>query len=342
MIQLVFDAADGRGRRSRRTPVEVGYSQHEGAERADVGRRRSSSSSTARTRSSTRPTARTRTSSARRSTSAARPQEGVGCDDTRGPTVDVRPVVRTIPSDAAAARGRVPVDRVRGPLGRAAAGVLQRPDRPEPEDAVDAADRVGRRTGATGATPFPAAALFGTDGDRLLLRRRRRTARRSLVRLVDEPGRVQPRPRRARPRSSSSCSRGRRGGRPRRSASHAGAPGADPRGRRRACTPRGSPLFVGIGVLFVPISLARHAPAGARPARDEHPRGPDRRREQRGLLAFVVLAIGTVADAARARPRRRRRRRGRWSRSTQGRRDRAARRLPAGRSTACGRCSGRC
>ena len=37
---------------------------------------------------------------------------------------------------------RVPVDRLPGPLGRAPARLLQRPDRPEPEDAVDAADHV--------------------------------------------------------------------------------------------------------------------------------------------------------------------------------------------------------
>ena len=39
----------------------------------------------------------------------------------------------------------VPVDHVRGTLGRAAAGVLQRPDRPEPQDAVDRAHHVVRR-----------------------------------------------------------------------------------------------------------------------------------------------------------------------------------------------------
>ena len=32
----------------------------------------------------------------------------MGCDDTRGPTFDVRPVVRTIPSDPARARAEFP------------------------------------------------------------------------------------------------------------------------------------------------------------------------------------------------------------------------------------------
>ncbi len=68
--------------------------------------------------------------------------------------------------------GRVSVDRLRGPLGRAAEGVLQRADRPEPEDAVDEADHLVRRL----ARPE----LRGADGrgfryrdDRLLLLRGR-------------------------------------------------------------------------------------------------------------------------------------------------------------------------
>ena len=71
MIQLDFDAADGAG--AHPTPVEVGYSQHEGAERAG-GATRSSCSSTARIRSCTRPSGRTRTSSIPRSISGGAPR----------------------------------------------------------------------------------------------------------------------------------------------------------------------------------------------------------------------------------------------------------------------------
>jgi hypothetical protein len=35
-------------------------------------------------------------------------EQGVGCDDTRGPTFDVRPVVQTIPSDQRQARKQFP------------------------------------------------------------------------------------------------------------------------------------------------------------------------------------------------------------------------------------------
>ena len=73
MIQLVFDAADAAEALDEE-PVEVGYSSHEGAERAAWDDDRSSSSSTAPTLSSTRRPGRTRTSSPRRSTSAARPR----------------------------------------------------------------------------------------------------------------------------------------------------------------------------------------------------------------------------------------------------------------------------
>ena len=49
------------------------------------------------------------------------------------------------PERSCGRRGRISVDCVRGTLGRAAEGLLQRPDRPEPEDAMDEADHVVRR-----------------------------------------------------------------------------------------------------------------------------------------------------------------------------------------------------
>ena len=93
-----------RRRRSQRTPVEVGYSQHEGAERARPGTTTSSSSSTARTRSCTRRPARTRTSTA---TALLPRQLGRAGRRLRRHARPARstcgPVVQTIPSDR---RGR--------------------------------------------------------------------------------------------------------------------------------------------------------------------------------------------------------------------------------------------
>ena len=106
MIQLVFDAPSAAAA-LQTAPVEVGYSQHEGAERAawdDPKLERVDG---------THPVVHPAEGSHANfygealylGSSAA---EGVGCDDTRGPTVDVRPAVVTIPSGATAARASYP------------------------------------------------------------------------------------------------------------------------------------------------------------------------------------------------------------------------------------------
>src|SRR5262249_18773267 len=106
MIQLVFDASTP-AQALEHSPVEVGYSQHEGAERASwedeklerVGGTHLVVHPAAGSHANFYGEALYLGSSA---------QEGVGCDDTRGPTFDVRPVVRTIPSDQAQARAGFP------------------------------------------------------------------------------------------------------------------------------------------------------------------------------------------------------------------------------------------
>jgi hypothetical protein len=106
MIQLVFDAPTAAAA-LQTSPVEVGYSQHEGAERAawdDPKLERVDA---------THPVVHPAEGSHANFYGEAlylgsSAQEGVGCDDTRGPTVDVRPTVVTIPSDEAAARTSYP------------------------------------------------------------------------------------------------------------------------------------------------------------------------------------------------------------------------------------------
>jgi hypothetical protein len=106
MIQLVFDA-DSAAAALERIPVEIGYSQHEGAERAAwdddklelVG--------------GTHPVVHPADGSHANFFGEAlflgsSAEEGVGCDDTRGPTLQVRPVVRTIPSGSTAAAADYP------------------------------------------------------------------------------------------------------------------------------------------------------------------------------------------------------------------------------------------
>ena len=65
------------------------------------------------------------------------------------------------------------MDRVRGALGRAAEGVLQRPDRPQSRGSVDASRSTGRSAGATELRRADREACFGTGDDGLLLQRGR-------------------------------------------------------------------------------------------------------------------------------------------------------------------------
>jgi hypothetical protein len=106
MIQLVFDAPTARAALATR-PAEVGYSSHEGAERASWG------DDKLELVAGTHPVVYVAAGShANKFTSAlylgSSAEQGVGCDDTRGPHTDVRPVVQTIPSNAAAARRAFP------------------------------------------------------------------------------------------------------------------------------------------------------------------------------------------------------------------------------------------
>jgi hypothetical protein len=106
MTQLVFDATTP-AQALERAPAEVGYSQHEGAERAtwnDPKLERVEG---------THPVVHPADGSHANFYGEAlylgsSAEEGVGCDDTRGPTVDVRPVVDTIPSAPASARSEFP------------------------------------------------------------------------------------------------------------------------------------------------------------------------------------------------------------------------------------------
>jgi hypothetical protein len=106
MIQLDFDARDA-AEALRRTPYEVGYSSHEGAERASWG------DDKLELVDGTHPVVYpARGSHANKYTQAlyvgSSAEAGVGCDDTRGPHVDVHPAVTTIPSDPTAAAARFP------------------------------------------------------------------------------------------------------------------------------------------------------------------------------------------------------------------------------------------
>jgi hypothetical protein len=106
MIQLVFDASTP-AQALQRQPEEVGYSQHEGAEKAAWNDDKLER--VERTHPVMHPAAGSHANfygDALYLGSSA--EQGVGCDDTRAPTFDIRPLVQTIPSDEARARAAYP------------------------------------------------------------------------------------------------------------------------------------------------------------------------------------------------------------------------------------------
>ena len=106
MIQLVFNARDAAAALNRK-PVEVGYSQHEGAERASWGEDKLEL--VGGTHPVVHPAAGSHANFFEEALYiGSSASEGVGCDKTLGPTHDLRPAVKTIPSDPAAAGASFP------------------------------------------------------------------------------------------------------------------------------------------------------------------------------------------------------------------------------------------
>jgi hypothetical protein len=132
MIQLVFDASDPP-EASREDPVAVGYSSHEGAERADWGEDK------LELVDGTHPVVFPAAGShANKFTSAlylgSSAEAGVGCDDTRGPHDEIRPEVVTIPSDPAAARESFPWIAFEGRWGELQKAFFNGPTGPNLKD----------------------------------------------------------------------------------------------------------------------------------------------------------------------------------------------------------------
>ncbi|HXV32635.1 MAG TPA: hypothetical protein VD769_01400 [Gaiellaceae bacterium] len=106
MIQFVF-AAGSAEEALATEPLEVGYSQHEGAERAEWGEDK------LEVVDGTHPVVYPAAGSHANFYSdglflGRSAEQGVGCDDTTGPHVDMRPTVASIPSDAEAGREAFP------------------------------------------------------------------------------------------------------------------------------------------------------------------------------------------------------------------------------------------
>ena len=107
MIQVVFDADDASDALQAAEPTEVGYSSHEGAERAAWDDEK------LELVDATHPVVYPAAGShANKYTEAlyigSSADAGVGCDDTRGPHTEIRPDVQTIPSNPQAAASAYP------------------------------------------------------------------------------------------------------------------------------------------------------------------------------------------------------------------------------------------
>jgi hypothetical protein len=132
MIQLVFDADDAAGALKVK-PTEVGYSSHEGAERAAWG------ADKLEIVDGTHPVVYPAAGSHANKFTAAlylgsSAEAGVGCDNTVGPHKEIVPVVKTIPGDPAAAEQAFPWIAFEGRWGELEKAFFNGPTGPNMKD----------------------------------------------------------------------------------------------------------------------------------------------------------------------------------------------------------------
>jgi hypothetical protein len=159
MIQLDFDAAD-TSEALAKTPVLVGYSSHEGAESAPWG------DDKLEIVDGTHPVVYPAAGSHANKFGAAlylgsSAEAGVGCDDAEGPHRELRPAVKTIPSDPAAAAQAFPWVTFEGRWGELQKAFFNGPTGPNLKDQwtapIEWSDGWRDRSYAV-----PAGGLFGT------------------------------------------------------------------------------------------------------------------------------------------------------------------------------------
>jgi len=128
MVQLVFAAASPDEALGEQ-PLEIGYSQHEGAEKAAWGDDKLERVDG--THPVVYPAAGSHANFYDDALYIGRSaDEGVGCDDTTGPSRELRPLVHTIPSDPAAARNAFPWIAYEGRWGERRRAFLNGPTGP--------------------------------------------------------------------------------------------------------------------------------------------------------------------------------------------------------------------
>ena len=251
MTQLVFPAADATEALTKE-PSKVGYSSHEGAEGAEWGDEK------LELVDGTHPVVYPAAGSHANKFTAAlylgsSADAGVGCDDTVGPHRELTPIVRTIPSDPTAAADAFPWITFEGRWGELQAAFFNGPTGPEHERPVAPPDRV--------VAGLARPRLRGAGGgrvrhgcDRPVLQR----GRQGLEGARPPPAEPGPDPARARDDPRAAGLRGRSRDLAAGGAAAARPPpfvGPDHLRLGSGCTCGGPRLFLGIGVLLIPLTL---------------------------------------------------------------------------------------
>jgi hypothetical protein len=288
MIQLVFKATDA-SHALRGDPVAIGYSSHEGAEQAAWGEHKLELVDG--THPAVYPAAG---SHANKFTAAlylgSSAEAGVGCDDTVGPHVELRPQVRTIPSDPDAARASFPWIAFEGRWGELQPAFFNGPTGPNLKqqwtEPIEWSERWRTRSYAV-----PAGGLLGTQATDFFCHAVA-TGSRGLIGLIRNPipallvlgallalALIAGSRTAWRPSAPLRLARRRRWGQILTAAF-------------RMYVGR-APLFLAIGLLFIPlgflISLLQALVLGGFGLI-----GIDTSGESAGLLAFLVLTVGTT------------------------------------------------
>jgi hypothetical protein len=182
-VNLLFDEPTA-AKALEHPPVAVGYSQHEGAERAAWGDEKLEL--VGGTHPVVHPAAGSHANfygeSLYLGSSAS---EGVGCDDTRGPTFDVRPVVRTIPSDPQAAAREDPWSTFEGRWGELRPAFFNGPTGPNLKEQWTEPITWSEGWRSRSYT-VPGSSIFGTSATDFFCGAVGRGSS-ALVRLVDQP-----------------------------------------------------------------------------------------------------------------------------------------------------------
>ena len=288
MIQLLFDADNARQALVGR-PTAIGYSQHEGAEEAGWG------ADKLELIGGTHPVVYPAAGSHANFFGdglflGSSADQGVGCDNTTGPHVDVRPAVATIPSDPAEARSEFPWIGFQGRWGELRPAFYNGPTGPNLKtqwtEPIRWSDHWRERSFSV-----PAGSAFGTTATDFFCRAIGGGSR-ALVQLANRPlqftlglaalvllliyvlSRTT-----WRPAATLRLARRRAWGQTLAAAA-----------RMYAANLR---LVVGIGILFIPISLLVSL-LQALVLHGTSVLGVETGAEANGLVAFFVLAIGTA------------------------------------------------